>query len=688
MPTDFWAALRHKAVRPGGRGALALPTAAALAGAFVVAGPISAASATASVAGTHPVWATAAADRGEVSGSSTVTTTVYLAGQDPAAMTAYAAAVSDPANASYHRYLTPQQFQARYGASAQQISAIEAWLRGAGLSIKSVDAHAITAGGSVSAAEHAFGTKLHSYSVKGTAYRAPVADAQIPASVAGAVLTVTGLDNMPVISRPANLVGQVSTSLVKGVTGSKGTPAKAAMTKGADGAVFIGPTPCSAFYGQIKDTVDPLFNGVSGNPYAVCGYVPSQLRSAYGVSGTHQTGRGATIAIVDAFGSPTILADANQYAKNHGDPAFKGAQFTETVTPDQWTNQALCGGTGGWAAEETLDVESAHAMATGANVHYFGANSCFDQDFLSVFANIVDHRSADIVSNSWGGVVFSTTGDEDPALIAEYTHVFQQGAIEGVSFQFSTGDCGAEDPATGCGAAHTSSTPQADFPDSDPWATAVGGTSLAIGRHGEQLWNTAWGTDAWFAAGGVWNSIGWVFGGGGGTSAVFAQPFYQRFAVPAQLATTLPDGTTVSSRMRVVPDVALDADPETGFLFGMTQPLPDGTVGFAESAIGGTSLACPLFAGLQADAIQAQHGIPVGFANPAIYARNHTPAFSDVRNAGPGISAINTLAPFQGSPAIAVNFGDDRLLTATRGFDDTTGVGTPTALYLLSHLIW
>jgi len=662
---------------------VALPAAAALAGAFVVAGPVSAASATASVGGTHPAWATSSADRGEVSGAGPVSTTVYLAGRDATGMAAYAAAVSDPSNAAYHHYLTADQFQARYGATTQQVASVESWLRGAGLAITTTDAHTVTASGSAAATEKAYGTKLHSFTVKGKSYRAPVSNAQVPAAVAGAVYTVVGLDDMPVTMAPASLSGQVTTSVAKGVTAAKATA-----SKGSDGALFIGPTPCSAYYGQIKDTADPAFNGKSAQ-YSICGYVPSQLRGAYGVSATGLTGKGATVAVVDAYGSPTMLADANQYAKNHGDPAFKKGQYTETVTPALWTDEVACGGPDGWAGEETLDVEAVHALATGANVHYYGANSCFDQDFLAVFSGIVDHHSADIVSNSWGGVIYSTTGDEDPAVVAEYEHTFEQAAIEGISFQFSSGDCGAEDPATGCGANDTSTTPQADFPSSDAWATAVGGTSLAIGKNNQTLWNTAWGTDAWIADGNAWDSFGWVYGGGGGTSASFGQPFYQRGVVSSKLATTLPDGTIrTTSRMRVSPDVSMDADPFTGFLIGATQTLPDGTVGYAESDIGGTSLACPLFAALQADAIQAQHGIPVGFANPAIYARYKSPAISDVTASGPGAKAINTLAPWEGSPAIAVSFGDDALLKAGKGYDDATGVGTPSTWYLWSHLIW
>src|SRR5205807_317944 len=102
-------------------------------------------------------------------------------------------------------------------------------------------------------------------------------------------------------------------------------------------------------------------------------------------------------------------------------------------------------------------------------------------------------------------------------------------------------------------------------------------------------------------------------GAGGGTSKLFAQPFYQRNVVPDALSKA--NGATA---MRVDPDIAAIADPNTGFLVGQTQQFPDSSVKFSEYRIGGTSLACPVVAGIQALAQQAQHGVPIGFANPSI----------------------------------------------------------------------
>ena len=82
--------------------------------------------------------------------------------------------------------------------------------------------------------------------------------------------------------------------------------------------------------------------------------------------------------------------------------------------------------------------------------------------------------------------------------------------------------------------------------------------------------------------------------------------------------------------MRVEPDISAVADPNTGFLVGQTQTFPDGTAKYSEYRIGGTSLASPVIAGVQALAEQARGGVPIGFANPRIYDRYGTAAYHDV----------------------------------------------------------
>src|SRR5207248_2446033 len=151
-----------------------------------------------------------------------------------------------------------------------------------------------------------------------------------------------------------------------------------------------------------------------------------------------------------------------------------------------------------------------------------------------------------------------------------------------------------------------SGTKQTDYPASDPYVTAVGGTATAIGLTGALAWETGWGTEKYTLSsdGTTWNPVGFIYGSGGGESTVFSQPSY-------------PNGITPAGA-RDVQDVAMDEHPTTGMLVGETQVFPDGTY-YDQYRIGGTSLASPLFAGMTALAFQhAGHG--AGLLNPTIYA--------------------------------------------------------------------
>src|SRR5439155_5781479 len=158
----------------------------------------------------------------------------------------------------------------------------------------------------------------------------------------------------------------------------------------------------------------------------------------------------------------------------------------------------------------------------------------------------------------------------------------------GIGVYFSSGDSGDEtggDPANAAFA-----TP--DWPASSPWVTAVGGTSLGVGASDQYLFETGWETGRSGLSGGAWTPAypgRYLYGSGGGTSRVFAQPAYQAGVVPSSIATN-----HGGAPMRVVPDIAALGDPTTGMLVGQTQTFPDGSLRYSEFRIGGTSLAPPL----------------------------------------------------------------------------------------------
>ncbi|MEU1625126.1 S53 family peptidase [Streptomyces sp. NPDC020096] len=599
---------------------------------------------------TKPLWATARADHGTAAGSTSVNARVYLAGKDAKGLAAYAQAVSDPKSASYGKYLTAKQVQERFGATKQQIAEVTAWLKNSGLTVTGSNQHYITVSGDKTAVEKAFNTELRNYSKDGHIYHAPAQAASVPASLDGAVLTITGLDNAPKQSKHDDL------------------PPPEAVAKQAG--------PFSSYYGSNVATGLPKAYGGSA-PYVVKGYTGKQLRAVYGAKG--YTGKGVTVAITDAYASPYIAKDAAEYAKRNGDAAYRTGQFSQ-VLPTAYNSIDTCKAAG-WYGEETLDVEAVHAVAPAADIVYVGAASCNDPDLLDSLNKVVDNRLADIVSNSWGDV----EANETPDVAAAYDQVFQQGAVEGIGFYFSSGDNGDEVANTG--------TKQVDTPANSAWATAVGGTSLAVGKGNKYQWETGWGTtkSVLSADGMNWASLpgNYLYGAGGGTSKLTPQPFYQRGVVPDTLSKQ--DGATPQ---RVVPDISAVADPSTGFLVGQSQTFPDGSVKYSEYRIGGTSLAAPVISAIQALAQQARGGVPIGFANPGIYDRFGTSAYHDVTDhpLGQGQSIADVRVDFKngfdakgGFVTSLRTLGHDSSLNATAGFDNVTGVGSPADGYVDSY---
>jgi subtilase family serine protease len=603
------------------------------------------------LAGTKPAWATAKADKGATPDASQVTARVYLAGRDAAGLAAYAKAVSDPNSAAYGTYLSAVQAQARFGATKAQVAAVKSWLTSAGLKVTGVTQHYVSVTGDVAAAEKAFGTQLHNYAKGSKTYRAPAKAASAPDSLNGAVLTVTGLDNAP---HKANHADQLP----------------------APGAVFKNAGPFSSYYGSnIATTLPDAYGGKI--PYAVQGYTGKQLRAAYG-AGTY-TGKGVRVAITDAYASPTIAFDAATYANKHGDAAWSTGQLHQ-VLPKKYTHTGAdeCDASG-WYGEETLDVEAVHAVAPAADVTYVGAASCLDDDLLDSLSKVVDKHLADIVSNSWGDIEANQT----PDLAAAYDQVFQLGAVEGIGFYFSSGDNGDEVANTG--------TKQVDTPANSAWVTAVGGTSLAVGKGDKYLWETGWGTEkaTLSADGKSWVGFPGAFtsGAGGGTSKTVAEPFYQKGVVPDALATA-----NNAAGNRVVPDIAAIADPNTGFKVGQTQTFPDGSQQYSEYRIGGTSLASPVIAAVQALAQQARGGKPIGFANPTIYAKYGSKAYHDVTDnptgSGLAVARVDFANSYDASEGLLTSvrtLGADSSLKAVKGYDDVTGVGTPAGGYVESY---
>jgi subtilase family serine protease len=648
------------AVAAVGACALALPmTGTALAGR--VAGSVLAstgpqrAAGRAVLPGTSPQWARTARVAGAPRAGQRITFHVALRLRHQAAAERLAREVSRPASPRYGHYLTARQFNRAYGPTRPQAARVGAFLTAHGIRVTGIAAGRrwVSASATVAQIQRVFRTTLRLYRVHGHRRRAAARDLSVPAAIRPLIMGVIGVSQL--IVHPDSQ-----------------RPVPASQPSGRAGPHRSGPPPvahCSVYWSQHQQTA-PQAYGRTRFPTPNCGYTPRQVRMAYGLEGASKdgiTGKGVNVAIVDAYNSPTITADVNAYSRRTGEPTLAPGQYTDHSAPRKdWTDQKLCGGAVGWHVEQTLDVEAMHGVAPGAHIAFFGAANC-DTAIDTELNRIVQTQAARIVSNSFG---FAGEGGLGSEVALEHS-IFVQGALEGIGFYFSTGDAGDNTPIG-------DPVPEADYPATDPMATAVGGTSLAINRSRHYKFETGWGN--------VVDPVGFratpphyqvplpgVFGGagGGGASRLFIQPLYQNGTVPVGLATQHGGSTP----MRVTPDVATVGDPETGYLICFATPRSAAGGRCPSSSlfpIGGTSLSCPVFAAIQALASQGR-ATPIGFANPALYTMPQR-AFHDVR---PSNAPAHPLAMITDSGKTLITMATNTSLTDAPGFDDTTGLGTP-----------
>ena len=367
---------------------------------------------------------------------------------------------------------------------------------------------------------------------------------------------------------------------------------------------------------SLKDCVEAVF-GLDNRPQAKphfrrakgaqahahqtpSGFTPPQVAQLYKYP-TNANGAGEAIALIE-LGGGYKPSDLSAYFK---ELKISPAPKVSAVSVSHGHNTPT-GSADGPDGEVMLDIEVAGSVAPGAHiVAYFAPNT--DQGFLNAITTAIHDQTnkPSIISISWGGPESSWTAQA----LQQYDKAFQEAAALGVTVTVAAGDNGSTDGVSD-GANHV------DFPASDPWVIACGGTHLVASGSAitsESVWNDG-------AQGGAT---------GGGVSSTFPQPSYQ-----SKIKHSGVSG-------RGVPDVAGDADPESGYRVRV-----DGS----ESVFGGTSAVAPLWAGLIALINQAK-GSPLGFINAKLYAN---PA------------ALNDITQ-----------GNNGAFSATPGWDACTGLGSP-----------
>jgi subtilase family serine protease len=373
-------------------------------------------------------------------------------------------------------------------------------------------------------------------------------------------------------------------------------------------------------------------------------YGPYDMGKAYNFP-ANLDGRGQTIIIVDAYGSPTLARDLATFDGYFGVPAPPSF----TIINAGGTGAVGSGGLLGWAVETSLDVEYAHAMAPGANIVLAVAATDNNYDLNAAEAQVFPHYPGAIVSQSFGDWETDSTAGTS---FADQHKIFQAATRLGDTILASAGDAGA----TWTQFTGTKSPAIASYPASDPLVTSVGGTQ-GKPYPGGLLAGGAYGGEA------TWNEPRFDSATGGAPSVLFRSPSWQR-------------GVT-GYRTRTVPDVAYDAAVNGG-----VEVIASPYV----YLVGGTSVGSPQWAAIFAIVNQARASSDreaIGSANAALYrlgkqqnqgdhagkSDDRSPAvFHDITT---GNNALDSTVGFSAKP----------------GYDLTTGWGTPNVANLVQALV-
>ncbi len=603
--------------------------------AATILGPMSMAHAAVTRSGRVPAAPRGSQIVGELAPALRIHVTVALKPRDPAALAAYAQAVSTFGSGLFHDYLTPAQFARRFGASAAAIGAVRGSLEAAGLTPGRISTGGLSIPVVATAGQLERGLRISlrrlSLPNGRTAVIADVAPALQP-TAAHAVQAIVGLSSVaaphPLVVRPPRVPSRLPA----------GDP-----DVDADLATG-GPQPCSTARTEAG---------------AQDSYTADQIAAAYGFAPLYRAGdRGAGVTVAVYELEPVDHRDISGYQSCYGTHA------SVSYVPVDGGN-----GKGPGTGEAALDIENLIGLAPRAKLLVYQARNSNSgapgSGPFDTFSAIVNQDRAKVVSISWGECE-DTLGAANAGAEGE---LFEQAAVQGQTVVAASGDSGSEDCVSNGSGGQTQ--PAVDDPSSQPFVTGVGGTTLtAIGpRPTEGVWNTGLGSLTGLPQDGA---------SGGGISDLWPMPTGQRDAAAA--LNVLAGGVTGSQcghpggYCREVPDVAADGDPTTGYTIyfngsGDSIGSPQGW-----QAIGGTSGAAPVWAALMAlaDASPACSAGPVGYALPALYraaSTSYAADFNDVRSGDNDFTGTN-----------------GGRFPAGLGYDEASGLGSPNAASLVASL--
>jgi kumamolisin len=481
-----------------------------------------------------------------------------------------------------------EELQKRYAPDAGDREKLVKWLKAQNFDVTEVssDGTSVYARASVDRIEKSLGVDMVRVTKDGVTYTAAKNAPSLPANVAKSVHAIIGLQPFRQArkqSRMCMLHNLNLMSLADSVGAANGK-------RGGTGGRAKSAKPAAGQQARVANTP----------PYLV-----SEVLKAYGAQGLNVTGKGQTVAIL--IDTVPVASDLKAFWKANNLPGTISRIETVNVNGGQLPPAE---------GEETLDVSWASGIAPDAKVRVYASGSLqfvdLDRALDRIIADLPSRPGMRQLSISLGlGEQFM--GGPNGEVRTQHAK-FLRLAAAGVNVFVSSGDAGSRPDVSG----HSASGPtQAEYESSDSSVVSVGGTTLKL-----------------TSAGDVAGEVGWT-GSGGGKSIFFSRPVWQT-------GSGVPDGGE-----RLVPDVSLAADPNTGaFLVLNGRPL----------GIGGTSWSAPVWAGfcaLMNEAREKAGKAFLPFLNPLIYPLMGTACFRDIKG------------------------GTNGDFTAGPGHDLVTGIGVP-----------
>ncbi len=549
----------------------------------------------------------AARDVGPTVASNLITTSITLnmGAEKRQQLADFIQATVTPGDPQYHKFLTVEQFRQRFAPSSEKIQGLVAYLASHGIKVGSIDPDGLgfTATGSIVQFDGAFSIQIHDFIRNGQRFHQPAMKPVVPAQFADLLLSMPGLNSETGHYKPKNV--------------RLGQGAYAKMPAPPRWHGLHGPGPL----GNPTATGEPQYYSVGdvANFYQVNPFYVAKKK-----------GGGRTVGVMTL--ANFSIPDAKAYWAGIGLVPKSTRTITKVAVDGGTPISCDCGND-----ETSLDVEQSGGLAPGANVVVYIAPNT-DMGFNDVFKHAVNDNIADTVSISWGEPEvfyfpeFNSGTDYTGELVA-IDQYLMQGAAQGQSIFAASGDSGAYDTARDAFLGGYGYDPlSVDYPSSDPYITAAGGTTVAadipaptgcsdINITSEQVWGWDYIYFDWGSCLGLTEEDLEFVGGGGGISVYWPMPNYQTYVggIRTSFAGQTFDGFGVDYTFpagfvgRNTPDLSLNADPETGYLVYDTLDFGGFTGGY-----GGTSFVAPQLNGITAVIDQAV-GSRVGFLNPSIY---------------------------------------------------------------------